>query len=259
MDRDPYTIALSNAVTEIKRAYPEINNSFIFTKNNETITGETETDRTTVKSIQEALQAIKEKSQVIGDVKSFQVYGKNANLTVTNIEDVYLVLETSQKMDTTQIYSITHVIIPTILRTLENFTSPHLQSTTPSPAMSSEPEISPEETTLEIAIPQKKLVVETVGGFFAGDSVQIDTEILTDWTMDADPRARVKAAITGEQLVQKAIEQVRIETFGGSSASCKVKEVNDKKLKGRNVIKIPEKVCKSLEIKNGDLVKVRPM
>ena len=239
MDRDPYAIALGNAMTEIKKAYPEIKNSFIFTKNEETITGDAETDPKTIKSIHESFQTIKEKTKVIGNLKGLQVSGKNGKLIVSSIEDRYLVLATSENVDPTHIYSVMHVIIPTIIKTfktLETSTSTHLQ--TP---------------------PPKKLVVETLGGFFAGDSVQIATDVLKNWTVNDDPRARVKAAITGEQVMQKTVDQVKIETFGGNSTLCKVKEIDDKKLKGKDKIRIPEKLCKTLEIKNGDLVKVQPM
>jgi len=127
------------------------------------------------------------------------------------------------------------VIIPTILKTLETFAPTPLQVT-----------------------PQKKLVVDTLSGFFAGDSVQIDVEILNDWTKNNDPRSRVKATITGEQNMQESIDQVHIETFGGNSTLCKVKEINDQNLKGKNMIRIPEKLCRTLDINKGDLVKVKP-
>ena len=134
------------------------------------------------------------------------------------------------------IHSITHVIIPTILKTLETFVPTHLQS--PS---------------------QKKLVVDTLTGFFAGDSVQIDAETLLEWTKNNDPRARLNDALTGEQDMQEIIDHVRIETFSGNSTLCKVKEINDQNLKGKNMIRIPEKLCKTLEINKGDLVKVKPL
>ena len=246
MDRDPYAIALGNAVTEIKRAYPEIKNSFIFTKNEEAITGDTETDQKAINSIRESFQNIKEKSKVIGNLKGFQVSGKKGKLIVSSIEDMYLVLATSENVDPTHIYSITHVIIPTIIKTFKTLETP--TSSTPSTS-----------THLQTPPSTKKLVVETLGGFFAGDSVQIDIDVLKSWTLNDDPRARVKAAITGEQVTQKTVDKVKIETFGGNSTLCKVKEINDKKLKGKNKIRIPEKLCKTLEIKNGDLVKVQPM
>ena len=80
-----------------------------------------------------------------------------------------------------------------------------------------------------------------------------------DWPKNTDPRAHVKSAITGEQNMQEIIDHVRIETFSGNSTLCKVKEINDQNLKGKNMIRIPEKLCNTLEIKKGDLVKVKSM
>ena len=235
MNRDSYGIALSNAMTEIKRAYPDIKNSFIFTKNGTIISGDTETDEKTMNNVLESFENLKEKAKAIGNLKSLHITGKNGKLTLSKIKDMYLVMTTSKNVDTTNIHSITHVIIPTILKTLETIVPIHLQFTSP-----------------------KKLIVDTLGGFFAGDSVQIDVEILEDWTKNNDPRSRVKAAITGEQNTQESIDQVKIETFGGNTAVCKVKEINDQNLKGKNMIRIPEKLCKTLEINKGDLVKVKP-
>jgi len=236
MNRDSYAIALSNAMTEIMRAYPDIKNSFIFTKNGTIISRDTETDEKAMNDVLGSFENLKEKAKAIGDLKSLHITGKNGKLTLSKIKDMYLVLATSKNADRTQIYSITHVIIPTILKTLETFTPTHLQLTSP-----------------------KKLVVDTLTGFFAGDSVQIDAEILRDWTKNNDPRARVKAAIAGEQNTQKTIDHVKIETLSGNSTLCKVREVNDQNLKGKNMIRIPEKVCDTLEIKKGDLVKVKPL
>jgi len=235
MNRDPYAIALNSALTEIKRAYPDIKNSFIFTKSGTIITGDQETDETTINNVLESFENLKEKAKAIGNLKGFRITGKNGKLTLSNIKDMYLLLATSKNADKSHIYSITHVIIPTILKTLETFAPTHLQVT-----------------------PPKKLVVDTLNRFFAGDSVQIDTEVLRDLTKNSDPRARVKAALTGEQNTQESINQVHIETFGGNVAVCKVKEISDQKLKGKNMIRIPEKLCKSLEINKGDLVKVKP-
>ena len=223
MNRDPYAIALSNAMTEIKKAYPDIKNSFIFTKNGTVITGDQETDETTINNVLESFENLKEEAKAIGNLKSFR------------IEDVHLLLATSKNADKNHIHAITHVIIPTILKTMETFAPTHLQVT-----------------------PPKKLVVDTLNRFFAGDSVQIDTEVLRDLTKNSDPRARVKAAITEEQNTQESINQVHIETFGGNVAVCKVKEISDQNLQGKNMIRIPEKLCKSLEISKGDWVKVKP-
>jgi hypothetical protein len=238
MNRDPYAIALNNAIAEINKAYPDIKNSFIFTKNGTTLTGDQETDQQTINNIQEAFENLKEKAKTIGNLESFTITTKTAKLTLSNIKDMHLLLATTKNADKNHIYSITKVIIPTILKTMEA-----LAPTQPQPQIT----------------PPKQLIVDTLTGFFAGDSVQIDTETLTDWTKNNnDPRTRVKAAITGEANIPEIVEQVRIETFGGNSTLCKVKEINDQDMKGKNMIRIPEKLCKTLEISKGDLVKVEP-
>ena len=234
MNMDPYAIALNNALTEIKNAYPDITHSFLFTKTGSIITGDQETDTKNMNSILESFESMNEKAKVIGDIKSVSITGKNGNLMLCNINDVHLVLATSKNADRTQIYAITNVIFPTILKTLEAFVPMHLQFQS-----------------------QKELVVDTFSGFFAGDSVQIDAETLLEWTKNNDPRLSDK--LTEEQKLQEIIEHVRIETFAGNSTLCKVKEISDQKLTGKNTIRIPEKVCNTLEIKKGDIVTVKPV
>ena len=237
MNRDLYTIALTNALTEIKKAYPDIHHSLLFTTDSTVIARDKEADEKTMNSILDSFQSMNENAKAIGNLKSFQINGKNGKLTLTSIEDMYLVLATSKKADKTLIHSITNVIIPTILKTLETFSPTHLQPSSP----------------------QKELIVDTLSGFFKGDSVQIDTEILTSWNQNDNPRARVSAAITGEQTMHEPIDHVKIEALNGNSILCKVKEIDDQKLKGKNMIRIPEKLCKSLEINKGDTVKVKPL
>ena len=236
MNREPYAIALNSAMTEIMTAYPDIKHSFIFTKTGNIITGNQETDQNSMNNVLEAFDDLKETAKVIGDLKDFHITGKNGKITLSKIKDVYLVLAASKSADKSHVYAITHVIIPTILKTFETIDSTNLQSTSF----------------------QKKLIVDTLTGFFAGDSVQIDIETLKDWNKNTDPRARVKAAITNETM-QESIDQVQIITFDGNAAVCKVKEIDDQDVKGKNVIRIPEKLCKNLEINKGDLVKVEPV
>jgi predicted regulator of Ras-like GTPase activity (Roadblock/LC7/MglB family) len=236
MNRDPYAIALNNAIAEINRAYPDIKNSFIFTKNGTVLTGDQEIDQKTINNIEESLENLKEKTKTIGNLKSFTITTKNGKLTLSNIKDMHLLLATSKNADKNHIHSITHVIIPTILKTMETLTS-------------TQPQITP----------PKELIVDTLTGFFDRDSVQIDPAILLDWNKNKnDPHARVKATLTGEQTTPENIDQVKIETSGGKSTLFKVKEITEQNMKGKNMIRIPEKLCKTLEINKGDMVKVEP-
>jgi hypothetical protein len=139
---------------------------------------------------------------------------------LSRVDDMYLALATSKSADTTYLQSVTRVIVPTVLKLLKSITP----------------------TPLKLA-PSKQLIVDTFSGFFAGDSVQVDPKTLKQWS---------------KLLNRKNVDEVEIEAFGGKSAQCKVKEISDQKLKGKGIIRIPEKVCNKLEVKKGELVKVKP-
>ena len=235
MNGDPYAEALNKALTEVKKGYPNIKHSFIFTKNGTVIAGDPETDEETIKEITESFETLRDKTKVIGNIQSFQVNAKNGKLILSHIKDTYLLLGTSEKAGKTHIHSIIHVIIPTVLKSLETSNPTPIQFT-----------------------PPKKLVVDTFSGFFAGNTVQIDAETLMEWTKNTNPRARLKTAVKGEQNAEEIINQVQIETFNGKSALCKVKKINDVKRKGKNLIRIPKKLCDALKLKKGELVKVKP-
>ncbi|UCC58133.1 MAG: hypothetical protein JSW14_07220 [Candidatus Bathyarchaeum sp.] len=217
MERDPYAVILNTALNEIKKAYPNIKHSFIFSKNGTIITENPETNEENIKKIVESFETLRDKTKVIGNLQGFQINGKNGKLILSNIKDMYLVLETSEKADKSHIYAITHAIVPTVLKTLETIAPISLQFT-----------------------PSKKLVVETLSGFFAGDSVQIDAETLME--------------LNAEEIV----DRVQVETFDGNSALFTVKRISDMRRRGKNLIRIPEKLCRWLKVKRGDLVKVKP-
>ncbi len=221
MNEDPYAIALKNALTEIKNACPEIIHSFIFTKDGTLVARVSETDEKTMEQMISSFQSVAEKADTLGSLKAFYVNGKKGKLMLSIVNDMYLALATSKNADTTYLHSLTHVIIPTILKLLKTFIPTPLEST-----------------------PSKQLVVDTLSGFFVGDSVQIDTKTLEEWT---------------KFFNQESVESVDIEAFGGKAAQCKVKEINDPKLKGKGMIRIPEKICKTLEVEKGELVKVKPI
>ncbi len=229
MNRDPYAVALNNALNEVKKAYPDIHHSFIFSEKGALITGDLETDEETMREVITYFETVREKAEAIGNLEGLQINGKNGKIILSNIKDIYLALATSKKVEKAHIYAITHLIIPTVLKTLEIITP------------------TPQDT------PSKELVVDTLSGFFAGNTVQIDAKTLMYWTKNNNPDAP-----TERQNIQKIINQVRIETLGGNTTWCKVKKIDDVKLKGKNIIRIPQKLCKSLKIKKGDLVKVKP-
>ena len=235
MNREPYAISLNSALTEIKKAYPGILHSFLFTNTGLTIAKDLETNEEVIQNVLESFDDLKGKTKKIGNINNFSVTGKNGKMFLSNIDDMHLVLVTSKNVDESQIHSITKIIIPTILKTVETLVSSHLQSK-----------------------PEKQLIVDTISGFFAGDTVQIDKETLIDWTNTLDTDQIEKTKLTKEENAD-SIDQVKIETFAGNSVLCKVKEITDPKLKVKNLIRIPKKICESLVIKKGDQVLVKPI
>jgi len=221
MDNDPYAVALKNALTEIKNICPDVSRSFIFAKDKVIVSGDAEPDEETMEKTMISFQSVAEKADSIGNLKAFYVNGKKGKLILSGVNGMYLALAASENADTTYLNSVTRVIIPTVLKLLETITP----------------------TPLPESAPSKQLVVDTLSGFFVGDSVQIDTELLEEWA---------------ELSNQKSISDVEIEAFGGEATQCKVKEINDSKLKGKGMIRIPEKICKTLEVKKGELVTVKP-
>ena len=76
------------------------------------------------------------------------------------------------------------------------------------------------------------------------DTVQLDADILKRWS---------------DELDVEDIGEVDIETFSGKNVRCKAKVINDAKLEGRGLIRIPEKTCQSLDVRRGELVRVKPV
>ena len=220
MNHDPYAVALRNALTEIKNMCPHVSHSLIFAKDGTVVAKVSETDEKTTEEMIQSFQSITEKSETIGNFKTLHVNGEKGRVMLSRINDKYLALAASKNADTTILNSITHVIVPTVLKILDTITPTPLQLPT-----------------------SKQLVVGTLSGFFVGDAVQIDTEILREWSKLSEDRS---------------VEHVEIEAFGGKATQCKVKETNDPKLKGKGMIMIPEKVCKKLEVKKGEMVRVKP-
>jgi predicted regulator of Ras-like GTPase activity (Roadblock/LC7/MglB family) len=226
-DTNPYASALHNALNEIKKAYPEIKHSFIFSENGTLVTGDEEIKDENMKFIIDSFKTLRDKSEAIGNLQGFHINGKNSRLILSNIKDKYLVLETSEKLDKTQIFAITHIVIPTILETLKT--------------------VGP---TALLSQSSKKLVVDTLGGFFAGNSVEIYAETIKEWGKNNNSGPNIRA--------HNSIKQVQIETSDGKSVCIDVKKITYSKMKGKNLIRIPKRLCKTLKIEKGDSVIVKP-
>jgi hypothetical protein len=259
MDNEVYSFALKNALNEIQNICPDIKNSFMFKENGEIIAGDENTPKKVVVRVVDSFNGILEKADAIGGVEGVTLEGSKGRVNISCMNDLYLVTVTSIKADMNYVNTVTHVLIPTILRLLEKIHPAPLKSNTP--PLENETEIpvaeepeeqeeTPVEETLETKtllpeLPVNQLIVENLGGLLVpSDTVRIDNELLSQWE---------------EFSEDTKIEKVELETFGGKTTQCKVKPIKDSKYEGKGIIRTPEKIQLNLEIKKGELVRVKPV
>jgi predicted regulator of Ras-like GTPase activity (Roadblock/LC7/MglB family) len=272
MENDVYTIALQNALDEMRNNCPDIQHAFIFKETGEIIAGDTETPQKVIARVLDAFNGIFSRAKAIGGIEAVTLKCGGGTVTLHSFGEHHLIMVTSAKADLNYINTLTRVIIPTVLKLLEKISPTPLKNISPSrtPKPTAIPTPTPpveEKETLEEPVeeptirepveeeikaempsfeaPATQLIVENIGGLLVpSDTVRIDNETLTQW----------------ENLFEgKKIEYVEIETFDGKTTKCKVKPIKDSKYYGKGIVQIPEKMQLTLEIKKGELVRVKPI
>jgi len=269
MGNEIYSFALKNTLNEIRKACPDVANTFMFRENGEIVASDENTPEKTIVQVAQTLVGILEKADTIGGVKCVIVEGNKGRVELSHVNDIYIGTVTSRKADANHAKTVTRVLVPTVLRLLEKIhpapvkgksltakTEPESltvkkseeqveESEETSTKEAKEPvetEIEPEPLPPEP--PVNQLIVENLSGFFApSDTVRIDSEVLLQW----------------KELLDCKIEEVEIETFNGRTTQCKVKPIKDSKYEGKGVIQIPQKLQVTLEINKGELVRVKPI
>jgi predicted regulator of Ras-like GTPase activity (Roadblock/LC7/MglB family) len=120
MSQGVYEAALKNTLTEIKGICPGVINSFIFTKDGTIIAKDAELIEPNMRKIMELLESINERAESIGGLNTLQINGDGGGVQFSIINDMYLAMITSENVDVVYLRSATHVIIPTIMKLLQN-------------------------------------------------------------------------------------------------------------------------------------------
>lgn len=263
---EAYASALSNALTEIQNICPEVKTSFLFDKKANIIAGDVGTPRATVDSVASSLETVIENSETIGGIDSLIVEGGKGSAHITSVDDMFLAMIALKHADMKYLQTVSRVLIPTIMKLFDNLDPTSLKQTPPHPSLFEPTEV--EETKIEekeepapvveeelketekepmpeLDLPSNQLIVESFGGLLVrSDTVQISKDIMSEW----------------EEVVEgKRINLVEIEAFNGEARQCKVKAVDESKLENKAVIRIPDKICQTLDIKKGELVRVKPV
>ena len=294
MNEEMLNIALRNALVEIKNSLTDINWSFILTNNGTVISSEENTVDQNMAKAASSFQTLAEKAAAIGGLDNMLITGEKSKIYVSSINDLYLVAGLNRNADLTYFRTITGTVLPTVLKVLDSITSPSptptpFKSTPPIPyspmkpaptrpvpselgveekeeeepaseeyAEAQEREEPKEPEPLELDkpqrmetrgqlenIPSQQLIVDRFSGLMVkADTVQLDADVLKRWSA---------------LLNVNEVNEVDIETFSGKTARCKTKLINDAKLEGRGLIRIPEKTCQLLDVRRGELVRVKPV
>jgi predicted regulator of Ras-like GTPase activity (Roadblock/LC7/MglB family) len=267
VDNEVYSFALKNALNEIQNICPDIKNSFMFKEDGEIVAGDENTPEKVVVHVIDSFNGILEKAESIGGVEGIILEGSKGRVNISYMNDLYLVTVTSKKADMNYVNTVTRVLIPTILRLLEKIHPAPLKSKTPPFEVKTEIPVTEEpeeqvETPFEENLteerrenlenetllpepPVNQLIIEDLGGLLVpSDTVRIDSETLSQWEEFSDGTK---------------IEEVEVETFDGKTTRCKVKPIKDSKYKGKGIVRMPEKIQLDLEIKKGELVRVKPV
>lgn len=274
MSSEVYTFALQNTLTEIQNISKDVKNSFLFDKKANVIAGDVNTSEATMSRVLSCLEVILEKGDTIGGLDSLVIEGSKRNVHITSVSDMFLTLVASKDADMKYLHTISRALIPTMIRLLDKLDNripatikhippsqtlfepseeelPVFEEEEPEveeiegPKQEEIEEVKEKDNLPELDLPSNQLIVESFGGLLVrSDTVQISKDIMSEWQEFVD----------GEE-----IKFVEIEAFNGEAKQCKVKTVDESKLENKAVIRIPEKVCRTLDIKRGELVRVKPV
>lgn len=261
MTNETYAFALKNALTEIRNVCSDVQTCFLFDKEAAVVAGDAETPEATIEKVVRSLEGILEKADTIGGLNSLVIEGNKGNVHISCVNDMYLTMITSKNADMKYLETVARVLIPTVIKLLDSLDPTPLRQLPPSPTLL-EPEEErelqeeideeeeeskevKEEPLPELELPSNQLIVESFGGLLVrSDTVYISEDIMSQWD---------------NLLDGKEINLVEVESFNGKTKQCKVKTLNDSKLENKAVIRVPEKVCQMLDIKKGELVRVKPV
>ena len=269
MENEAYSSALKSTLDEILKVCPDIKDAFLFREDGEIIRANGNTSEENSVRTVDALDSILEKAGSLGGVEEIVLEGSKGRVNVSHVMNFYLVTITPTEADTKRVNTVTRIVVPTVIGLLQKisptpftdsqsnvrletktftFTRDEDQAGEAIEQTESKERKGQQETEFEHALPEapvNQFIVEDVRGLLvSADTVRIDNDLLVQW----------------EELFEgKKIEMAEIETFGGKSIQCKVKPIKNSKYEGQGKIQLPHKIQTALEIKKGELVRVKPV
>jgi hypothetical protein len=194
--------ALQTIIDEFKNISPETTNALIFKNDGQTIANTQATTEDQTKKLITNFNDIAQQAETIGGIENLTIQGADSQLSITSINDFYLATVSSRTANQEIVKSLTHVVVPTVVRLVDQLasmpTGSQLSESIQLEKTSSEEVVLPakEEPTVEpIPEPQtpfepflpktpiNQFMVEKIGGLLVpADTVRIDGEVISKWS-----------------------------------------------------------------------------
>jgi leucyl-tRNA synthetase len=290
MSNQVYALALKSTLEEIQNACPDVTSNFIF-KDYDVLAKTENVSDATVTQTRNAFNDISEKADALGGLEAITIKSAKGKINIAAMNDLHLTTVSSKQADEKYINTLTRVLIPIVIKLVEEIQSalPETQTIPDEATETVEPEPveeTTEETTeetvdepeVEFAQPEdldEEPAMHRIYETPEPVELDIDNEPLlpeppVTQLMVAnlkgfrvpDDTVRVDEEVIAqwtELYSDKKIQQVEIEALNGRTTQCKVKQIKKSKDSGKGIIKMPEKIQVALETASGELVTVKPI
>lgn len=258
MEKDLSNLEQSKALNEIKNSNKNISKAFIFEKRNILAKDERVIEEEAIKTV-EAFDQINAAAEVINGVESITIQGANGRVDITRVNDRFLATVASKEATDGAIDNLMRVLAPTILKRPEEkmlltsqpgetlFTNGFKQKTV---GASTEP--SGEQAEFAVPPPESEFAEFTVDSIGRLDiisashnTVRLDAITIGRWT-----------ELYGEDKIHNVI--VRVPN-SDKTMQCKLEEIKEPKEGQRNTVLMPEVMQRTLRIKKGAAVLIKPL
>jgi len=290
MSNEVYNLALKSTLQEIQNACPDIISSFIF-KDRKLIAKDNITKEETANQTIVTFNKAAENAAAIGGLKSLTVQSIKGKAKIITMKDFHLTTVSSKKADEKYINTLTRVLIPIVIRLVEEIQSNSAETATirsdddvialnePEPDENEVKEEAIDETspaevknTMPAEINEESTMQESTGEEKPVDEVddepllpeppvmQLMVENLRGFRVPSDTvRVDDELILQWDELYSdKKINEVEIEALNGKKTICKFKKIKKSKDAGKGIVKMPEKIQLALEVVAGELVTVKP-
>ena len=274
MDTETSTFAFNTAMNEIKNTCPGITNIFILDESKQVLSQDENTTKEVVDCTADSLAVLEKTAIIAGEVEAFTCVGSNRKINFTRYENNYCVTVSSKETDERTLTMLARVMVPSILKLAHEVIASRKEASAetptgnlePSPASATPPTlealstmtVTPDSTSIPtqtrskipiLNLPASEFTVENLRGiniiYSDPETVYVDRALLGEWK---------------ELYGDKHIEKAMVESPETSkNYRCQFQPIRSQKLEGKNVILVPDRIQKKLEIKRGATVLIRPI